>query len=71
MNWQATVTLNQVPERNQAIGWARALLNMLFLTGMILVFCLISGILFGGFRVLRYRLGIGEPEDAMIRLRLD
>ena len=71
MNWQATVTINELPARNQAIGWARALLNMFVLTGIILVFCLVSGLLFGGFRLIRNRWGPGDAEHAMIRLRLE
>ncbi len=70
LNWEATVTMNQIPERNQAIGWARALLNMFLLTGVILVFCVVSGVLFGAFRVLRRRLSKDDSESAMIQLRL-
>jgi hypothetical protein len=71
LNYEATVTMNELPERNQAIGWARALLNMFALAGVILLFCIVSGLIFGGIRVLWRRLGHDDSDAAMIRLRLE
>jgi hypothetical protein len=71
INYEATVTMNELPERNQAIGWARALLNMFALAGVVLLFCIVSGLLFGGIRVLWRRWGHDDPDAAMIRLRLE
>jgi hypothetical protein len=71
INYEATVTMNEVPARNQAIGWARALLNMFALAGVILLFCVVSGLLFGGVRVLWRRWGHDDSDAAMIRLHLE
>jgi hypothetical protein len=71
LNYEAMVTMNEVPAHNQAVGWARALLNMFVLAGVILAFCVVSGLLFGGYRVLSKRWAPAGSDDAMIRLHLE
>lgn len=71
LNYEASVTMNQLPARNQAMGWARALLSMFALAGIILLFCVFSGVLFGVVRVLSRKLGHEDSGQAMIRLHLE
>ena len=71
VNYDATITVNEIPTHNQAVGLARMILNIFVLAGIILCFCLVSGLLFGGFRVLMRRLGHGDTEEGMITLHID
>ena len=71
LNYEAMVTMNEIPAHNQAVGWARALLNMFVLAGVILAFCVVSGLLFGAWRVLSKRWAPAGSDEAMIRLHLE
>jgi hypothetical protein len=71
VNYLATVQWNEaipVPVKAQSV--AQMILAILSLAGIILVFCVLSGLAFGGIRVFRNRFGIGDASDAMIVLHL-
>jgi hypothetical protein len=71
VNYLATVQWNEaipVPVKAQSV--AQMILAILSLAGIILVFCVLSGLAFGGIRVFRNRFGIGDAGDAMIVLHL-
>jgi len=57
-----------VPVKAQSV--AQMILAILSLAGIILVFCVLSGLAFGGIRVFRNRFGIGDASDVMIVLHL-
>jgi len=69
VRYQAQVTLDEyVPGRRDNIG--DLVINAFILIGILLVFSLISGFAFGGFRALRRHSRHGEEADAMITLHL-
>ncbi len=71
VQYEATITWNErVPTKRDNIG--NLILNILLLCGLLILVCLAGGLFVGGMRLLRKRLFKNwEPEDAMIRLRLD
>jgi hypothetical protein len=67
MRYTANLTMDEfVPTKRDNIG--NLVINAFELTGILLVFCAISGLAFGGWRVIRRKKGI-EP-DAVITLHL-
>jgi hypothetical protein len=65
LTWSTKVPVNEVK------GFARTLLNIFVLAGIILGMCLVAGIAFGGFKVLARKMGRRVDPDAMITLGLD
>jgi hypothetical protein len=70
VRYQASVTLaERMPTRRDNIG--DLILNILGLTGVLLIFCTLAGLAYGGFRVLSRRWRTGpDAEDPMIMLHL-
>lgn len=69
VRYQASVTMSEyVPTRRDNIG--DLVINAFILIGFLLVFSLVAGIAYGGFRALRRRFRKGEEPDAMIQLHL-
>jgi hypothetical protein len=65
LTWSSKVPVNEVK------GFARTLLNIFLLAGIILGMCLVAGIAFGGFRILARKMGRRVDPDSMITLGLD
>src|SRR5580658_6961862 len=65
LTWSTKVPVNEVK------GFARTLLNIFVLAGIILGMCLVAGIAFGGYKVLARKMGRRVDPDAMITLGLD
>jgi hypothetical protein len=63
------ITLDErTPTARDNIG--NLVVNAFELTGILLVFCVVAGLSFGGFRALRRRAGSGNDAEAMISLNL-
>jgi hypothetical protein len=65
LTWSSKVPVNEVK------GFARTLVNIFILAGIILGMCLVAGMAFGGFRLVARKLGRPVDPDAMITLGLD
>lgn len=65
------LTWNEHPNGNIALSTAQMLLGIFKLAGIIISFCLVSGLAFAGFRIARRRFGKEDAEGAMITLHLE
>jgi hypothetical protein len=71
LHWQASVASNQpIPVPVTPQGVAQMILAILTLSGIIVGFCVFSGLAFGGFRVLSRKFGPPDATGSMILLRL-
>jgi hypothetical protein len=70
VQYRADITLQEhIPTRKDNIG--NLVVNAFILAGILLVFCVVAGASFGGFRVFRQR-GKNNPDaDAVISLHLE
>jgi hypothetical protein len=69
IRYEPTITLDErVPGARDNIG--NLVINIFKLTGLLLIFCLVAGLSFGGFRALFRRMGPGGDAEAMISLHL-
>jgi hypothetical protein len=71
VKYEANLTWSQKVPTNEVKGFARTLLNIFVLAGIVLGMCLVAGIAFGGFRVLARKMGRPVEPDSMITLGLD
>lgn len=71
VKYEANLTWSQKVPVNEVKGFARTLLTMFVLAGVILGMCVVAGIAFGGFRILARKMGRRVDSDAMITLGLD
>jgi len=70
VNYQATITWNENTISQEA-STARFLIQVFLFIGLLLVFAVLCGLLYGGFRIARRRWrGQAEDEDAMVTLQL-
>jgi hypothetical protein len=70
VRYQAEVTRDErVPTLRDNIG--NLVVTAFVLTGLLLVFCVVSGLAFGGFRAFLRRFRKGEDPEAMITLHLE
>jgi hypothetical protein len=71
VKYEANLTWSQKVPVNEVRGFARTLINIFVLTGVLAGMCIIAGIAFGGFKVLARKMGRRVDPDAMITLGLD
>lgn len=71
VKYEASVTLTQKVPVNEVKGFARTIVNIFVLTGIVGAMCIVAGIAFGGFKVLARKMGREVDPDAMITLGLD
>ncbi len=71
VKYETNLTWSQKVPVNEVKGFARTLLNIFVLAGIILGMCLVAGVAFGGFRILARKMGRRVDPDAMITLGLD
>ena len=71
VRYETNLTWSQKVPTNEVKGFARTLLNIFVLAGIILGMCLVAGIAIGGFKVLARKMGRRVDPDAMITLGLD
>jgi hypothetical protein len=71
ITYEAAVTVNEpMPLILRPETAAQMLLSIITLAGIVLGFCLVSGLLFGGFRVIARRFGYTDAGTAMTTLHL-
>jgi hypothetical protein len=71
VRYETNLTWSQKVPVNEVKGFARTLINIFVLAGIILGMCLVAGIAFGGFRILARKMGRQVDPDSMITLGLD
>jgi hypothetical protein len=71
VKYETNLTWSQKVPTNEIKGFARMLLNMFVLAGIIAGMCVVAGIAFGGYKIIARKLGRKVDPDAMITLGLD
>ena len=71
VNYEATVTVNEKGPNHEVRSFGRTILNYIAFAGLIMLFCIFSGLLFAGVRILARRLGPKDEDGAMITLHLE
>jgi hypothetical protein len=71
VRYETNLTWSQKVPTNEVKGFARTLINIFVLAGIILGMCLVAGIAFGGFKILARKMGRRVDPDSMITLGLD
>ena len=70
VNYQASLTMNETGPNREVQSFARTILNYILFSGLIILFCTVSGLAFAGIRILARKLGPAD-EGAMITLHLE
>jgi len=71
INYQANVTLNEANPQSEVKGFARMILNIFVLAGLVLALCVVGGIGFAGYRIMSRKMWQKEDTPAMIVLGID
>ena len=71
VRYETNLTWSQKVPTNEVKSFAKTLLNIFVLAGVILGMCLVAGVAFGGVRILARKMGRKVEPDAMITLGLD
>jgi hypothetical protein len=71
VKYESNLTWTQKVPVNEVKGFARSMLTMMVLAGIILGMCLVAGVAFGGIRILARKMGRPLDPDAMTTLGLD
>ncbi len=71
VTYEANITLNEKPPNAEVRSFARTILDYMALAGVIIVFCVFSGVLFAGVRMLARRLGANVGDESMITLHIE
>jgi hypothetical protein len=70
VNYRAQVTDTEKVPVNEIRGFAGQLVNIFILAGLVILMCLLAGLGFGGFRVLRRKISKRDDPDAMTVLNI-
>jgi len=70
VNYEVQVTMNEQSKHNQAKSIANMVLSIFALAGVLIVFCLLSGLAFAGGRVALQHFGILNADQGMTTLHL-
>ena len=71
VTYEASVTQNETAPGTEVRSFARAFLSMVTLAGIIIAFCVVSGLLFAGSRILSRRFGNKDADEGMITLHIE
>jgi hypothetical protein len=71
ISYQAQVTLNENTPNSEIKGFARDLINIFVLAGVVILMCIVAGFGYAGFRLLRQKVSKRQDPDAMIVLNID
>ena len=71
INYRASVTVNEKAPVNEIKGFAKMILDMFVLAGIILGFCIMGGVGFAGYRILSRKMWQKQDSSAMIVLGLE
>ena len=70
IEYEAKVTWNDVPPPSPIKPLYQLLWNIIYLSGVLVALCLLSGLIYAGMRLYRRRFGTLEDEEAMTTLHL-
>jgi len=70
INYEAQLTWNEKGKENIVQSTAQMVLGIFKLAGIVIGFCVLSGLAFAGFRQMRRRIGHQDADEAMITLHL-
>ena len=65
------MTLNEKVPVNEIKGFARDLISIFILAGIVILLCIAGGLVYAGFRIVRRNVSKREDPDAMIVLNID
>jgi hypothetical protein len=65
LTWSAKVPVNEIKD------FARMMVNIFVLAGVLILMCIVAGIAFGGYKILARKMGRQVDPDSMITLGLD
>jgi hypothetical protein len=71
ITYQAQVTENEKVPVNEIKGFAGQLVSIFILAGIVILLCIIAGLGYAGFRLLRRKVSKRGDPDAMITLSID
>ena len=71
INYEAQVTLNENTPTAVIKGFARDLISIFILAGIVILLCIVAGLGYAGFRLLRQKVSKRQDPDAMIVLNID
>jgi hypothetical protein len=71
VNYAASLTVNEKGPNHEIQTFGQTILNYIMLSGVIMLFCIFSGLLFAGVRILVRRLGPKDEDGSMITLHLE
>jgi hypothetical protein len=70
VNYEVQITMNEETKHAQAASIANMILSIFALAGILIGFCLVSGLLFAAGRIILRRFGLLSADGAMIALHL-
>ena len=68
INYQADVTVNETTPQSEVKGFAKMILNIFVLAGLVLALCIVGGVGFAGYRIMSRKMWRKEDTPAMIVL---
>jgi hypothetical protein len=71
INYRASVTINEKAPANEIKGFAKMILDMFVLAGIILGFCIMGGVGFAGYRILSRKMWQKQDSSAIILLDIE
>jgi hypothetical protein len=72
LRYEVKVTLNENVPKDESKGWAKLILNIFYVSGVLMGLSILFGLAFGGFRAVLKKLGIArQDEEEMTVLRLE
>jgi hypothetical protein len=71
INYQADVTVNETTPQSEVKGFAKMILNIFVLAGVVLALCIVGGVGFAGYRIMSRKMWQKEVTPAMIVLGID
>ncbi len=66
INYQAQVTVNEKVPGSELRSFSRDIVSMILLAGIVIVFCVMAGLFYGGFRVLRRKVSNRDPQAMIV-----
>jgi hypothetical protein len=70
VQYEAKITWNEVPPRSPIKPLFQLLINIVYLSVLLSLICLLGGIIYGGMRIYRRKYGTLEADESMITLNL-
>jgi hypothetical protein len=71
VKYETNLTWSTKVPTNEIRGFARMMVNIFILAGILILMCLVAGVAFGGYKILARTMGRQVDPDSMITLGLD